>query len=94
MTRTSDGKEIVTISDGRKITINPYLITLEEYRAVFSKKQDPAEEDVIMARVFGLELDDYHSLPHPDWRKLLATFVKLTTGPLDDPNLASESTST
>lgn len=94
MTRTSDGKELVKISDGRDITVNPYLITLEEYRAVFSKKQDPAEEDAIMARVFGLELDDYRTLPYPDWRQLLAVFIRLTRNPLADPNSVSESTST
>jgi len=82
------------ISDGREIDINIYKISLEEYRAVITPKQKPEEEDAIMARVFGMSIEDYLKLPVPDWRFLTFKFFELARRPLADPNLASESTST
>lgn len=82
----------VEISDGRVIKIDLYKISLEEYRALFSPRQDPAEEDVALARVFGLTLEEYRALSIPDWRLLTIQFFRAARQPLNLPNSASEST--
>ena len=83
-----------TLSDGREITFDLYKVTLEEYRALFSRKQAQEDEDVIMARVAGLEVEDYRKLPYPDWRRLTLAFFEAARSPLADPNSVSESTTT
>ena len=82
------------ISDGREIDVNPYLISLEEYRAITKSKKPQPEEDVIMARVFGISVDEYVNLPEPDWNWLTYNFLKLCSTPTEPPNSASGSTST
>lgn len=85
----------VKIHDGREIGIDLHKINLEEYRRVLSPKQNPKEEDEILARVFGMSLDDYQQLDVADWRLLTFEFLRLSQRPLEDEkNSASESTST
>jgi hypothetical protein len=83
-----------TLPNGREITFDLDAITLEEYRALLSPKQDKTEEDDIMSRACGLTVDEYHKLPHRTWRRLCKAFFEYAMGPLADPNSASESTST
>ena len=85
---------MVKLSDGREIEIDLYKLTLEEYRALFNTAQKPEDEDVILARVFGLDVEDYRKLPYPDWRRLTVAFFDAARNPLASPNSLSESTST
>lgn len=83
----------VVISDGREIVVDLSKISLREYRSVFDTKQKPEEEDVILAKVFGLDVETYRDLPYPDWRLLTVKFFEFARNPLSDPNSESEPTS-
>jgi hypothetical protein len=84
----------VTLSDGREITFDLSSLTLGEYRALFSAKQKPEDEDRIISRTSGIPVEEFGSLKYLDWKRLTLAFFKKTRSPLADPNLDSESTST
>lgn len=90
----AESKADLTLENGTPIKFNLSLMTISEYRALFDKKQDQTEEDVIMARVAGLALEDYRQLSYPDWRRLTKRFFEVAMRPIDDPNSRSASTST
>ncbi len=90
--RTSVAK--VILSDGREVKYDLTKITISEYRALFDKNQAAEEEDTILARVVGMELDEFQALPLPDWRLVVENFFVRAREPLTDPNSASASTTT
>ena len=75
----------ITLSDGREITFDFTKLTLKEYRALFDKAQAVDDEDTIVARVCGIEIDEYQSLSYADWKRLLQAFFKRSREPVD-PN--------
>ena len=75
----------ITLSDGREITLDFTKLTLKEYRALFDKAQAVDDEDTIVARVCGIEIDEYQSLSYADWKRLLQAFFKRSREPVD-PN--------
>jgi hypothetical protein len=81
------------LSDGREITLDLTQITLREYRALFSPHQ-PEEEDASLAKVAGLTLEEYQTLPYPDWRRITTKFFERAREPLTDPNSQGASSST
>jgi hypothetical protein len=83
----------LTLEDGREITIDLTKINLREYRALFDAGQKPEEEDRLLSRVCGLTLEEYQTLPYPEWRKLTQKFFERARNPLADPNSVSASTS-
>ena len=76
----------IVLSNGREITFNLELLTLREYRSLFDKSQPQEAEDRIVAKVCGLELDDYLDINYQDWKRLFTAFVKRARSPLSDPN--------
>ena len=59
----------ITLSDGREITFDFTKLTLKEYRALFDKAQAVDDEDTIVARVCGIEIDEYQSLSYADCKR-------------------------
>lgn len=84
----------IVLSDGREVTFDLTKISLREYRALFDPTQKQSDEDVILARLSGMDVDEYLDLPYPDWRKLVMAFFTVARQPLSSPNSVSESTST
>ena len=76
----------ITLSNGREITFDLGKMSLREYRGLFSKEQPQDEEDKIISRVSGLELDEYLDMPQPDWRRLMTALFKKAREPLADPS--------
>lgn len=87
----------VTLHSGRKLTLDIYCIKGKEYRALFALVgQGDAlreAEDVLVARAWGLSVDELTDLAPPEILRLGQEFYKAAREPLDDPNLVSASTS-
>jgi len=83
-----------TLSDGREINFNMNAMTLGEYEGLFDSKKTQQDDRAIIARVSGLEPEEFKELGFLDYRRLLAAFFAKARAPLDDPNSASASTST
>jgi len=82
----------VTLSGGKKVTVDLHKITIKEYRELMSTK-DQEREDALIGQVVGLTVDELLELPQPDYRQVVAAFFETATEPLADPTLASASTS-
>jgi hypothetical protein len=81
----------ITLRDGRAVTFDLYQLTIKEYRSLFDKTQAQEDEDRLIARCAGMELEEYQALSFPDFRRLAAAFFKATREPLADPNSPSAS---
>lgn len=76
----------LVLGDGREIYLNMREITLGEYRSLFDRQQTPEQEDLVLARVAGLTLEEYRTLPLPDWRQLTLRFFEKSREPLAEKN--------
>jgi hypothetical protein len=87
------GITTVTLHDGRTLEIDLHRVTLREFRSIFAPEQQQAEEDRIIAKACGLDVDVYLDLPQPDARRVILEFLAAASQPLKDPNSPSASTS-
>lgn len=85
---------VITLSDGRELTVDLTKITIAEYRKLFAPETTPEEEDALLAPCFGLTVEEFQALPYPDYKRVTAAFFEQARNPLADPNSASASTST
>jgi hypothetical protein len=84
---------MITLSDGRQITIDLNHVTIRQFRSLFDTGSTDESSDRIIAKCAGLEYDDLLNLPYPDYRRVFAEFLERARNPLADPNLQSGSTS-
>ena len=85
---------VITLSDGRVLTVDLTKITIAEYRKLFKQETTPEEEDTLLAPCFGLTVEEFETLPYPDYKRATAAFFEQARNPLADPNSVSASTST
>lgn len=92
---TNEGvKPDVVLPDGREIFIDMNKITIKEYRAVLRNQfEEQDDEDRVVCKAIGMDIEDYQSLGHTDWRTVIQGFFRKAREPLADPNSASASTS-
>lgn len=88
----------LTLSDGKKITLNEYAMTRFEFKKFYTGEMDDDEATKLFSKITGLSIKYLNNIPWMDWRLIVTMFRKLTTRPLDqdtddDPNSASESIS-
>ena len=76
----------VTLSDGRVLTVDLTKISIREYRRLYKSETTPDEEDVLLAPCFGLTLEEWQSLPFPDYKRATDAFSESARNPLADPN--------
>ena len=75
---------IVKLSDGRELTCNLYLISITEYREMLSVTQADDEGDEMLARVYGLGIEEIRELSFPDYRLLVDKFKLWAYRPYDE----------
>jgi len=85
---------VITLSDGRELTVDLTKISIREYRRLFKDETTPEEEDALLAPCFGLTLEEFEALPYPDYKRVTNAFFERAKNPLSDPNSLSASTST
>jgi hypothetical protein len=83
----------VTLHDGREVSFDLDALTIREFRQLLDPRQKQEDEDAIICRVTGLEMEVYLSLSKADEKRLWAAFFKKVREPLADPNSASASSS-
>jgi hypothetical protein len=83
----------VTLSDGRELTVDLTKISIREYRRLFIDETTLDEEDALLAPCFGLTLEEFQTLPYPDYKAATHAFFERARKPLADPNSVSASTS-
>ena len=76
----------VTLSDGRVLTVDLTKISIREYRRLFKDETTTDEEDTLLAPCFGLTLEEWQSLPYPDYKRATKAFFERARDPLADPN--------
>jgi hypothetical protein len=72
----------VVLADGREVTFDLTKLTIKEYRRLFDKTQTPEEEDVVLARLAGLEAEDVAGLNFIDYHQFIHAFFKRAANPL------------
>ncbi len=87
-------KKMVTLSDGREVTIDLSKITIAEHRSLFNAADKQENEDRLLSGVCGLALDKFQALPMCDWKLITEAYFWLVREPAYDPNSQSASTST
>lgn len=73
---------MTTLNDGREVTPDLNLLTVREVRSVFDKAQPQEEEDTLIAKCYGLTLDDYLNQPYPVFRQLVTAFIEAIRNPV------------
>ena len=85
---------VITLSDGRELTVDLTKITISQYRHLFKNETTPEEEDALLAPCFGITVEEFETLPYPDYKRITKAFFDQARDPLADPNSQSASTST
>jgi hypothetical protein len=75
-----------TLSDGRKVDFDLYALSYDEYLAFFDAKQSDSEAKEVLARVCGMEFEEFGKIPFADYRLLTKAFFEKARQPIDDPN--------
>jgi hypothetical protein len=75
----------ITIN-GVEIIFDMEAVTIAEYRAFAKGSMMEEEDDVLLAKVAGMNVDDVRALSHPNYRRLLKGFFDKAREPLADPN--------
>ena len=88
----ASGKPDIVLS-GKEYFIDLNRISIREWRAMFDDKQDQALEDATLAKVCGLNTDEFLDIGREDWRALVAAIFRKAGQPLANPPSASASTS-
>lgn len=78
---------MITLSDGRQITPDLHLCSIREYRQLFSVENTQENEDALMARVYGLTVEELLGLSYPDYRLIVKEFFDVARNPVGaNPN--------
>lgn len=87
MTKANEnGKVDFTLKDGREITFDLYALSYDEYLAFFDPKQKEEDAKAVLARVTGLEAEEFGKIPFADYRRLTKAFFQKAREPIpDDP---------
>ena len=72
----------ITLKDGREITFDLDLMTLEEFDALRDPITPKAVERTIIARACGLELADLTGMGYLQYSRLLDAFIRRCNDPL------------
>lgn len=75
---------MTTLPDGREVSPDLNLLTVREVRSIFDKAQPQDEEDALIAKCYGMELEDYLSQPYPVFRKLVTAFIDAIRNPVSN----------
>ena len=78
----------ITLSDGRAVTFDLDLMTLEEFDALRDPMQPKDEERTIIARVCGMELADLKNMGYLQYSRLVTAFIKRCNDPLAETEAA------
>lgn len=76
----------------QEYTLDLMKITAAEYRSLFRNETTPEVEQEIIARAWGITVDEYMGLPYPHHYALNVEFLKAAKNPLESPNSVSGST--
>ena len=74
------------LPDETEVTFDLEKMTVKEYRDFAKGAQSDAEDDLLMARVTGLAVEQIESLSQPTYRRLIKAFYDKSRQPLNDPN--------
>jgi len=73
-----------TLPDGRGVSFDLMKVSMKEYRAFVKGSLLDSEDDLFLARVTGLAVEDIEALPQPVYRRMLTAFAKKAREPLED----------
>jgi hypothetical protein len=75
-----------TLSDGREITIDLMMVTIEEWRDIWNPFRTDEAGDKSVSKISGLSLKEVKALPVPDYKRITDTAMKKFRTPItDDP---------
>ncbi len=77
---------MVKLADGREIKPNLRKLTISEYRQMFSNERTQEFEDEVVARVYGLTVEELLALDYVDYHAVGRDFFDAVQKPLDNPN--------
>lgn len=89
----ANSKGSVTLADGRSVDIDVSTLTVREWRLLWSPAASTDDEDRIVSRLTGMNVDELQDLLRDDFRRLFTRIIELSNSPLDDPK-NSQSAST
>lgn len=75
----SDRKQEFTLSDGRKVVIDLYKISIGEYRE-FWKSENEREAEIMAKVIDGLSEEDIPNLSYGDWADLVKAIRETALG--------------
>lgn len=73
-----------TLSDGREIIFDLRKLTVTEYRAMFDDASKFEDEEIVLARVAGLSVEELHATTLYDNKLLWREFFRICREPLKD----------
>lgn len=77
---------MVMLSDGRTLKADFRKITIREYRAMFEPGRPQEYEDEIVARVYGLTVEELLGMNYVDYHAIGRDFFEHVQKPLENPN--------
>lgn len=74
------------LRNGRVVRLDLGAMTLREYRELFNGRQKPEDEDVVLAKVAGMSVEEFRELSYVDWRRLTLRVFAKAREPLAEKN--------
>jgi len=96
LAQTKSNLPSVKLEDGRVISFDLNVVSMEEYRGIWKEDADgklPGNEyaEALIERAASLESGNLLNLGYVDYARVREKFFEVAQNPLIDPNSASES---
>jgi len=75
----------VTLFSGSEIKSDLMKVSTKEWKDVVKPNQSEEDEAAIISKACGIEVTELLSMPQPDYRMIIDSFVRLGTQPLTNP---------
>lgn len=75
----------VKLFSGQEITIDMMKVTAKEWKEVVKPGQSDEDEAAIISKACGIAKEALMTMPQPDYRLVIDSFVRLGTQPLTNP---------
>ena len=80
-----DFKASVKLLSGQEVVIDMMKINAKEWKDIVKPGQTDEDEAAIISRATGVAADKLLSMPQPDYRLIIDSFIRLGTQPLTNP---------
>lgn len=80
------------ILDGKEYTLDLMRISRRDFFTIFRPETTAEAQAEVVARAWGLTVDEFMDLPYPHSFALNVEFIKSAKNPLESPNSVSGST--